>query len=392
MQNAHEITHPNQSHDFSLERLFPRLIERVNLTLLRMILNAALAFLIAALTAPALAAVASNTGSKLVAVERSTIVQFGNTAFQCNSKNVQVTPDLQKFVFPSNITTRSCGLDTVLREKPFLNLTTICPSARTLANFKNFHLFDPAKVCQKCRVFNPATRKCTPAISTTLKSAMKAKQQLLKRQTEGAFKRGCDLMDDGSYLCDYNEVDLWFLEKSPVSVNDFYFVANDEKDTQAGQWEFYFFDAASYKRITNATTLAGVKQSRDCWCGNTIRDAPGDPLTPATQCGFKFPCFTDLGCDLYCKPDYDGKTAMMVNFRRQTRDFKALPGEDSYYWYWAEAKDDDLQAYDPKEFEKDANVTATAAVKSTGAAQTSKSSAFIPVASVAALLLSFFSV
>ncbi|KAJ3266725.1 hypothetical protein HDU77_010832 [Chytriomyces hyalinus] len=363
-----------------------------------MLLNAALVLLVA-LTAPALAAAGSTTGSTLVAVEKSTIVQFGNTAFQCNSKNVQVTSNLQKFVFPSNITARSCGLDTVLRERPFLNLTTTCPSARGLANFKNFHLFasyahsnpDPAKVCQKCRVFNPATRKCTPAISTGIKSALKANRQLLKRQTEGAFKRGCDLMDDGSYLCDYNDIDVWFLEKTSVSLNDFYFVADDEKDTQAGQWEFYFFDAASYRSITNATSLAGAKQSKDCWCGNTIRDAPGDPLTPAAQCGFKFPCFTDLGCDLFCKPDYDGKTALMVNFRRQTRDFKALPGEDSYYWYWAEAKDDELQAYDPKEFEKDASVTATAAVKSTGAAQTSKSSAFIPATSLAALLLSYFS-
>ncbi|KAJ3230268.1 hypothetical protein HDU81_004636 [Chytriomyces hyalinus] len=347
--------------------------------------------LLASLAASVDAAV-SNTGSKLVANQKSTIVQFGKTAFQCNSKNVQVTPDHQKFVFPSTITTKTCGLDNVSKEKPFLNLTSTCPSAKSKSNFKNYHLFDPAKVCQKCRVYNPTTKKCTPATSTTHKSALKAKRQLLKRQNDDISNGSCDLMDDGSYLCDYNDIDIWYLEKSPISLNDFYFVADDEKDTQTGQWEYYFFDAASYESITNVTTLAGAKQSKDCWCGNTVEDAPGDPLTSPAQCGFKFPCFTDLGCDLYCKPDYNGKTVLMVNFRRQTKDFMALPGEDSYYWYWAEAKDDELEAYDPDEFEKDADVTGTASVKPTAAATTSKSAAFIPAVSFAALLLSYLSI
>ncbi|KAJ3239605.1 hypothetical protein HDU77_011256 [Chytriomyces hyalinus] len=354
-----------------------------------MLVNAALVFLVS--LAVSVDAAGSNTGSKLVAKDKTTVYTFGKSSYLCNSKNVQVSKDNQKFVFPSNITAKTCGLDTIPKEKAFLNLTATCPSAKTKSNFKNYHLFDPSKVCQKCR-YNAKTKKCTPDNSKSHKSALKAKRQLLKRQDDDISKGSCELMSDGSYLCDYNEIDIWYLEKSPISVNDFYFVADDEDDTQTGQWEYYFFDAASYKAITNSTTLAGAKQSKDCWCGNTVMEAPGDPLTSATQCGFKFPCFTDLGCDLYCKPDYDGKTALMVNFRRQTKDFLALPGEDSYYWYWAEAKDDELEAYDPEEFEKDAEVTGTAAVKPTTAAQTSKSSAFVTAVSFAALLLSYLSI
>ncbi|KAJ3403069.1 hypothetical protein HDU80_004505 [Chytriomyces hyalinus] len=355
-----------------------------------MLVNAALVFLVS--LAVSVDAANNNDGSVIFAKDKTSIFTLGKTSYLCNSNNVRVDKDKQKFVLPSNITTKTCGRETNTTEKGFLDLTSKCPSAKSMSNFKNYHLFDPSKVCPtKCRLSSDG-KKCTPDTSKSPKSALKAKRQLLKRQDDDISKGSCEVMSDGSYLCDYNKIDNWYLEKSPISLNDFYFVADDEDDTQTGQWEYYFFDTASYKAITNSTTLAGAKQSKDCWCGNTIMDAPGDPLTSATQCGFKFPCFTDLGCDLYCKPDYDGKTTLMVNFRRQTKNFTALPGEDSYYWYWAEAKDDELEAYDPEEFEKDAQVTGTAAVKATTAAQTSKSSAFVTAVSFAALLLSYFSI
>ncbi|KAI8844299.1 hypothetical protein BJ741DRAFT_659502 [Chytriomyces cf. hyalinus JEL632] len=329
-----------------------------------------LLLILSALIASVLAGTASKDhGDSLAAKDLTTLVKFGSVVFQCKDKNVRIDKSTgRKFVFPSGKAKRTCESETNSALKSLLDLKSVCPSNKDHL----FHLFDPSKICTRCRSLNG--KKCVPA----QKPANQHKSTWLKRQTGGDISNGnCQIMDDGSYLCDYNEMDLWFLDKSAVVMNDFYFVADDIAETQTGQWEYYFFDAASYRSITNVTTLAGAKQSKHCWCGNTVPAMPGDRLTPATQCGFKFPCFTDLACDLYCEPNYDGKTVLMINFKRQDSDFIALPGEDSFYWYYAEAKDDNLDAYDPMEFEKDSvAITAAAVIKpTTTAAASSKSSA-----------------
>ncbi|KAJ3236821.1 hypothetical protein HDU78_004428 [Chytriomyces hyalinus] len=334
--------------------------------------------------AVAVHAATSNTGHSLAARDTTTIVQLGQTAFQCKSKDVKLDKSTNhKFVFPATLTTKTCGMGMDRAVAPFLNMRATCPNNRNT----DYHLFDPAKVCQTCRKFDG--KVCTPAPSSTIrKSLLKSKRQ------DDISNGGCELMDDGSFLCDYNAIDIWYLDESPISFNDIYFLADDINNNQTGQWEYYFFNTQSYiNNISNYTTLAGAVQSRDCWCGNTSPDALGDPLTPASQCGFDFPCFTDLGCDLHCKPNYDGKTAMMVNFRRQTSSFLSLPGEDSYYWYWAEAKDDDLEAYDPQEFEKDAVVSPTSTPAATGAVPSKSSGSVMAAMSAAAVVLfSFMSV
>ncbi|KAJ3221221.1 hypothetical protein HDU81_010782 [Chytriomyces hyalinus] len=340
-------------------------------------LTASLALL--ASLAASVQAATSNKGHSLAAKDTTTIVTVGATTFQCKSKDVKFDKATShKFVFPATVTTKTCGIDSDRAVAPFLNSKATCPNNKNA----DYHSFDPAKVCQTCRKFDGKT--CTPAQSTTRsKSLLKSKRQ------DDISNGGCELMEDGSFVCDYNEIDIWYLDESPISFNDIYFVADDLNNTQTGQWEYYFFNTQSYLNISNYTTLAGAVQSTDCWCGNTVLDAPGDPLTPATSCGFNFPCFTSLECDLHCKPNYDGKTALMVNFRRQTSDFMALPGEDSYYWYWAEAKDADLEAYDPLEFDAVVSPTSTPAASATASV---KSSGVVAAMSAAALLVSFMSI
>ncbi|KAJ3221220.1 hypothetical protein HDU81_010781 [Chytriomyces hyalinus] len=296
-----------------------------------------LLLILSVLITSVLSAVSSkDTGDSLAAKDLTTLVKFGKTVFQCKAKNVRLDKTTgKKFVFPSVKTKHTCDTETNSTLKPLLDLKSVCPSNKD----RHFHLFDPSK------------------------HKSKNKSVWLKRQTgTDSLTENCQIMDDGSQLCDYNSMDLWYLDKSPVIMNDFYFVADDIEGTQIGQWEYYFFDAASYRAITNTTTLAGAKRSKHCWCGNTNPDKPGDPLTPANRCGFNFPCFTNRACDLYCEPNYDGKTVLMINFKRQDSDFIALPGEDSFYWYYAEAKDDVLESYDPMEYEKDSVATTSSAV------------------------------
>ncbi|KAJ3250063.1 hypothetical protein HDU77_007127 [Chytriomyces hyalinus] len=341
-----------------------------------------LLLILSVLIASVLARIASTKdhGDSLAANDLTTLVKSGSVVFQCKAKNVRLDKSTgRKYVFPSVKTKRTCDIETNSALKSLLDLKSVCPSNKD----HRFHLFDPSKICQRCRSL--IGNKCVPGQPQTNHH----KSALLKRQTDGDISDGnCQIMDDGSYMCDYNEMDLWYLDKSAVVINDFYFVADDIADTQTGQWEYYFFDAASYRSITNVTTLAGAKQSKHCWCGNTVPAMPGDPLTPATQCGFKFPCFTNLACDLYCEPNYDGKTVLMINFKRQDSDFISLPGEDSFYWYYAEAKDDNLDAYDPMEFEKDSvAATSSAVIKpTTTAAASSKSSAATRVMSIIAVI------
>ncbi|KAI8844298.1 hypothetical protein BJ741DRAFT_205543 [Chytriomyces cf. hyalinus JEL632] len=319
-------------------------------------------------------------GSPLAAASKTVIFKYGKERFLCNNKDVRHDNSTgTNYVFPSGKAKWTCENETNTALKPLLDLKSKCTSNKDPL----FHLFDPSKICQTCRPSKD--KKCVP-------QTIPSKTALLKRQTGGDISNGkCQIMDDGSYLCDYNKSDLWYLDKGDVVMNDFYFVADDIAETQTGQWEYYFFDAASYRSITNVTTLAGAKQSKHCWCGNTVPAMPGDRLTPATQCGFKFPCFTDLACDLYCEPNYDGKTVLMINFKRQDSDFIALPGEDSFYWYYAEAKDDDLEAYDLMEFEKDSvAITSAAVIKpTTVAAAPSKSSATTRARSIIAVICGY---
>ncbi|KAI8844297.1 hypothetical protein BJ741DRAFT_703766, partial [Chytriomyces cf. hyalinus JEL632] len=331
-------------------------------------------------------AATSNKGHSLAVKGATTIVQLGQTAFQCKSTDVKLDKTTNhKFVFPATVTTKTCGMSMDRAVAPFLNTKAQCPNIKNT----NYFLFDPAKVCQTCRKFDG--RVCTPAQSSTVrKSVLKSKRQ------DDISNGGCELMEDGSFLCDYNTIDIWYLDESPISFNDIFFVADDINSNQTGQWEYYFFNTQSYINVSNYTTLAGAVQSTDCWCGSTAPDALSDSLTPASQCGFNFPCHTDLECDLHCKPNYDGKTALMVNFRRQTSDFLSLPGEDSYYWYWAEAKDADLEAYDPQEFEKDAEVSLTATATAMAMAPSKSSGGVIAAMSAAAaaavVLFSFMSI